>query len=75
MRVGPSKLTISYQSCTGCRYLLRVIVRSGREPVYDNGCTHSGSPLFKLNNRETPIGPEDKTPIWCPVLIEKDETT
>lgn len=53
-----------YNTCLGCRWLVRRMVASGRDPIYDHLCTHTRSGGL-LGSRH--IGRDDKTPDWCPV--------
>jgi hypothetical protein len=65
---------VTYNTCFDCRYLNRVMVRSGRNPVHSNNCTHDYDNEVKgpgpypaeirFISQETP----PITPHWCPIL-------
>ncbi len=83
---GPSTVTIpvqEYQSCVGCKWHKHKLKRSGRNPQYDDLCTH---PDIMYNNGFAIMhgGREVKnfewndrieTPEFCPFLKNDEENS
>ena len=75
MNEGPSLQTINekYYTCIGCKYLERVMMKSGKRPVYSHHCKHvekqdRGFNDLLLRAYGGNIGISDRTPSWCPIL-------
>ena len=64
---------VTYNTCFGCEHLNRVMVRSGRDPKYNNFCAVNHSDIMRefhaegrlISNETPPI-----TPHWCQYLSE-----
>lgn len=61
-----------FKSCSGCKFLERKMIRSGRDPVYANNCEHpqNYNRIYRFsggNLTETEKG-YVLTPDWCPFL-------
>ena len=70
--------SVTYNTCFNCEYLNRHMRRSGRDPIYENHCTHpdiySGTKRQlraegRYISQETP----PITPHWCPFLQETED--
>lgn len=67
-------------TCTQCPYLLRHMVRSGRNPEYEHRCAHPDAPRTTLGVPEhmewmnmRRVNVQGAPPYWCP-LVKIDET-
>lgn len=74
---GPTVVTIPMQqceSCSGCKYLSHKLVKSGKDPVYANNCTHpeGREPKYRFGGTlETNEFGVVVTPNWCPFKIKQ----
>ena len=72
MRDGPTVISASYRSCSGCKFHDRKMLMSGLDPVYEHFCKHPNvsddGPLSDLLGRDRLIGRSDHTPGWCPLI-------
>lgn len=69
------------RTCLGCKWLDHSMLRSGRDPIYENRCVHPSHPgppatwvasgLPSYRGREIGRGVEPSTPDWCPVQQER----
>ena len=71
IREGPTTIATEYRSCSGCRFLGRRMMASGRDPIYSHVCHHPeiNEPVRGCFSGRL-IGPSDATPEWCPFLAE-----
>lgn len=78
-KFGPTKTTRpqeTYNSCFGCGYYDRKMVRSGREPIYSSHCNNPSIPEYLKSFKGAMHGnlnDSSKTPDWCPFLNNKNE--
>ena len=74
MREGPSVVQITHQSCFDCVHHGRFLIRTGRDPEYENTCNHpeNGDTItrYLMGYRGRVIGRSDETPSWCPVMAK-----
>lgn len=71
---GPSVRRIPeqvYNTCIGCKWHKREMIRSGKNPEYLRHCTHPMwkdmiHPIWEGHGREIERE-DDRTPGWCPV--------
>lgn len=70
---GPTRIVIDEPRCGICLFHTKTMLRSGRNPIYSNHCTHPASMAFVKEchfepEKGRPIGFDDITPSWCPVI-------
>ncbi len=79
-REGPEDYVIPHQEikiCQGCKYYDHHLVKSGRNPIYRNDCTHPDverfSVFYSCGNLDNERGSSGmiETPDWCPFLKSK----
>ena len=64
-------------SCRGCKYLKRVMAKSGNNPLYNYNCTHTDAhkPVFYFMNNIASMTDEEPTPPhFCPFLPENKKS-
>lgn len=69
-REGPTIVTVSHESCLGCKWHEMIMWKSGRNPVYHHYCNHPDSKWEHksfVDPRSSWIGESNHTPAWCPV--------
>ena len=73
---GPALITVSHESCLGCKWHEIIMVESGLCPIYYYYCNHPKSMLVHkslVDPRSAWIGEDDHTPNWCPVKLAAQE--
>lgn len=64
------KFSLESDSCICCKWLHRRMIKSGRNPIYDNYCNEPSKRDRFYQYSNVPgewIGEEAKTPKWCPL--------
>lgn len=75
-REGPYEQIIPEQrqiTCSGCKWLNNVLIKSGKDPIRSYNCTHKDAISKHLGNLEQNILTGEITPgSWCPFEISQN---
>ena len=70
---GPVKIIIPAReviTCGMCKYYQHQLIRSGRNPIYQDTCTHESAPKHGLiGNLHTGINGDVVPGDWCPFEV------
>jgi len=75
-REGPALITVSHESCLGCKWHEQDMIKSSWRPEYQHSCNHpDADPRHRvyIDSYAARIGDSDRTPNWCPVKLAAQE--